>query len=259
MTAKIVQLADAVTAALAEAEFTVQFVPERSYADWTMQLEDTDALHVDVVIVGHEATELDDRGDISYVDAIDIGIRYKFGPEAREPDGRLRNADVDALVALVEEIHLKKTAALIRAAAVMPAIAGGAPAAAREALTRYGELLGLAFQIVDDVLDETSSPEALGKSAHKDRERGKMTCPAAIGLDACMARARDLGARAAAEPPVYLHECPRRRTLADPSRLRAERSHVVHDPAAPVPLPVRPAGPAPAPPWQGARRVRSPG
>jgi hypothetical protein len=105
MTAKIVQLADAVTAALAEAEFSVEFVPERSYADWTMQLEDSDTLHVDVVIVGHEASELDDRGDIAYVDAIDIGVRYKFGPEAREPDGRLRNADVDGLVALVEEIH----------------------------------------------------------------------------------------------------------------------------------------------------------
>jgi geranylgeranyl diphosphate synthase type II len=100
---------------------------------------------------------------------------------------------------LVDEIHLKKTAALLRASAVMPAIAGGAPAATRAALARFGELLGWAFQIVDDVLDETSSPEALGKGSHKDRERGKMTYPAAIGLDGCLARARDLGARAAGE------------------------------------------------------------
>ena len=63
-------------------------------------------------------------------------------------------------------------------------------------MRRYGELLGWAFQIVDDVLDETSSPEALGKGAQKDRERGKMTYPAAIGLDACGPRARELQAEA---------------------------------------------------------------
>jgi geranylgeranyl diphosphate synthase, type II len=98
---------------------------------------------------------------------------------------------------LVDEIHLKKTAALLRAAAVMPAIAGRAPEETRRALTRFGELVGWAFQIVDDVLDETSSPEALGKGAHKDRERGKMTYPAAIGLPACNAKARELAAEAA--------------------------------------------------------------
>jgi geranylgeranyl diphosphate synthase type II len=101
--------------------------------------------------------------------------------------------------ALVDRIHLKKTAALIRAAATMPAIAGGAPPSTCAMLARFGELVGWAFQIVDDVLDETSSAEALGKGSHKDRERGKMTYPAAIGLEACLARARDLSSRAAAE------------------------------------------------------------
>jgi geranylgeranyl pyrophosphate synthase len=101
--------------------------------------------------------------------------------------------------ALVDEIHLKKTAALMRAAAVMPAIAGRASPEVRRALARYGELLGWAFQIVDDVLDETSSAEALGKGARKDKERGKMTYPAAVGLDACIARARELEARARSE------------------------------------------------------------
>jgi geranylgeranyl pyrophosphate synthase len=94
--------------------------------------------------------------------------------------------------ALVDEIHKKKTAALLRASAVMPAIAGRKPAPVRAALARYGELLGWAFQIVDDVLDETSSAEELGKGAQKDRERGKMTYPAAIGLDRCLARAAEL-------------------------------------------------------------------
>jgi geranylgeranyl diphosphate synthase type II len=94
--------------------------------------------------------------------------------------------------ALVDEIHRKKTAALLRASAVMPAIAGRKPPPVRAALARYGELLGWAFQIVDDVLDETSSPEELGKGAQRDRERGKMTYPAAIGLDACRVRATEL-------------------------------------------------------------------
>jgi geranylgeranyl diphosphate synthase type II len=101
--------------------------------------------------------------------------------------------------ALVDEIHQKKTAALLRSAAVMPAIAGKAPEAQCKALARFGELLGWAFQIVDDVLDETRSAEELGKGSHKDRERGKMTYPAAIGLSECMARARALGDQATRE------------------------------------------------------------
>jgi geranylgeranyl diphosphate synthase, type II len=104
---------------------------------------------------------------------------------------------------LVDEIHLKKTAALLRAAAVMPAIAGRAAPQAREALRRFGEILGWAFQIVDDVLDETSSAEALGKESHKDRERGKMTYPAVLSIEACLARARDLGLRAVREVAPY--------------------------------------------------------
>lgn len=100
---------------------------------------------------------------------------------------------------LVDEIHLKKTAALLRAAAVMPAIAGRAAPQSREALRRFGELLGWAFQIVDDVLDETSTSETLGKESQKDRERGKMTYPAVLGIDACRERAQALGARAIRE------------------------------------------------------------
>src|SRR5436190_2107340 len=65
--------------------------------------------------------------------------------------------------------------------------------------TRYGELLGWAFQIVDDVLDETSSAEELGKGTQKDKERGKMTYPAVIGLDASRARAREIEGRALQE------------------------------------------------------------
>jgi len=92
---------------------------------------------------------------------------------------------------IVEHIHTRKTAALFRASAVMGGIAGGADARALEALRNYGEWLGLAFQIVDDVLDETSDAETLGKSPGKDRASGKMSYPAAVGLDASTERARE--------------------------------------------------------------------
>jgi len=94
--------------------------------------------------------------------------------------------------AVVEWIHRRKTAALFRASARMGGWAAGADEAGLEALGRYGTALGLAFQIVDDVLDETSDEQTLGKGAGKDRATGKMSYPAALGLDASRERARDL-------------------------------------------------------------------
>jgi geranylgeranyl diphosphate synthase type II len=99
--------------------------------------------------------------------------------EGREPDR-----------AVVERIHERKTAALFAASAVMGAISAGAGEEARAALSRYGTALGLAFQIVDDVLDETSDAATLGKSAGKDRAARKMSYPAAVGQDESRRRAR---------------------------------------------------------------------
>jgi len=88
-------------------------------------------------------------------------------------------------------IHERKTAALFRASAVMGGIAGGADEATCRALAEYGTSLGLAFQVVDDILDETEDAETLGKSPGKDRAAGKMTTPAAIGLERSRTLARD--------------------------------------------------------------------
>jgi geranylgeranyl diphosphate synthase type II len=92
----------------------------------------------------------------------------------------------------VDAIHRLKTAALIRGAVRIGAICGGAPPAELNALTRYGEDIGLAFQIADDILNATSSPGALGKPAGSDRARGKLTYVAAHGLDAARTRAKAL-------------------------------------------------------------------
>jgi geranylgeranyl diphosphate synthase type II len=93
---------------------------------------------------------------------------------------------------LVDYIHRHKTASLIRAAVHMGAIAGGATSAELEALCGYGICVGLAFQVTDDILNETATPEQLGKPAGSDREREKMTYVAVYGLDEARGKADDL-------------------------------------------------------------------
>ena len=90
----------------------------------------------------------------------------------------------------VEFIHERKTAALFRASVVMGAHAAEAPQALCLALAEYGTALGLAFQIVDDMLDETGDAAQLGKSPGKDRAAKKMSYVAAAGLDESRERAR---------------------------------------------------------------------
>lgn len=83
---------------------------------------------------------------------------------------------------LLERIHRSKTGALLRASVRMGAICAGAGDSELEALTSYGEHIGLAFQIVDDILDVEQSSEALGKTAGKDAQQHKITFPAVYGL-----------------------------------------------------------------------------
>ena len=104
--------------------------------------------------------------------------------------------------ALLERIHRAKTGALLRASVRMGAICAGAGDCALQALTRYGEHIGLAFQIVDDILDVEQSSEELGKTAGKDAQQHKITFPAVYGLPEShrMAREECDSARRALEP-----------------------------------------------------------
>lgn len=88
-------------------------------------------------------------------------------------------------------IHRNKTGALIAASAEIGAILGGGNAEQVQALRQYGEHIGLAFQIADDVLNETSTPEQLGKAVGSDRERGKATYPSLYGLETARKAAVD--------------------------------------------------------------------
>ena len=105
---------------------------------------------------------------------------------AGQAPGHPLTLDADGLRAM----HARKTAALIRASAVSGAIMGGADQRAVDAVDRYAADLGLAFQIVDDILDVESSARALGKTIGKDASDAKPTYPSLFGLE----RSRSLAA-----------------------------------------------------------------
>ena len=113
---------------------------------------------------------------------------------AGQVTGRALTLDADSLPAM----HARKTGAIIRASAVSGAIMAGANESAIAAIDRFAADIGLAFQIVDDILDVEGSAEELGKTAGKDAAGTKPTYPAIFGLDRSRALAADCIARARA-------------------------------------------------------------
>jgi len=116
---------------------------------------------------------------------------------------------------LLETIHRAKTGALLRASLRMGAIYAGATTEEYDALSCYGEHMGLAFQIVDDILDVEESSEALGKTAGKDAAQHKITFPAVYGLETSHQMAKD--------------ECARAHAVLEPFGDRAARLHELAD------------------------------
>jgi geranylgeranyl diphosphate synthase type II len=92
----------------------------------------------------------------------------------------------------LEFIHLHKTAALITASVKLGGILANIGKNRLKALTRYGENIGLAFQIIDDILDVEGSTEELGKSAGSDQKKRKMTYPSLFGVEGARQKAEDL-------------------------------------------------------------------
>jgi geranylgeranyl pyrophosphate synthase len=101
-----------------------------------------------------------------------------------------RRAPVTLSAEDVQQMHARKTGALIRASAVSGAIMAGADSRTTDAIERYAADIGLAFQIIDDLLDVEAATETLGKTAGKDAAAGKPTYPSLYGL----ARSRQLAA-----------------------------------------------------------------
>ncbi|NWJ40792.1 MAG: polyprenyl synthetase family protein [Geothrix sp.] len=117
-------------------------------------------------------------------------------------------------------IHRLKTGALLRASLEIGAVLGGATPAGRAALRAYGETIGLAFQIQDDILDATATDADLGKRAGKDAGRGKITYPSLLGLDG----ARNALSEATETALCHLASLPNRNSLAAWARYLALRA-----------------------------------
>ena len=125
-------------------------------------------------------------------------VRGMIGGQVHDIEGEGKPPTAE----LLEAIHRAKTGALLRASLRMGAICAGATAAQYQALSGFGEHIGLAFQIVDDILDVEQPSAALGKTAGKDAAQGKITFPLVYGLDRsrAMAAAQIAEAHRAIEP-----------------------------------------------------------
>ncbi len=119
------------------------------------------------------------RGRLAATLARAVGAQGMAGGQALDlAAAGQHNVDVEAL----ERMHRYKTGALIQASVVLGAIAGDAEDAVLPPLQRYGEAIGLAFQIVDDILDVTADTATLGKTQGSDDAQHKATYPALLGL-----------------------------------------------------------------------------
>jgi geranylgeranyl diphosphate synthase type II len=136
--------------------------------------------------------------------------RGMIGGQVADLEAEKKTPDVGTL----EYIHRSKTAALIRASIVAGGIAGGATSEDVERLKCFGENIGWAFQVVDDILDVEESSAVLGKTAGKDQAQQKATYPALYGILQSRDIAADLAAKALSELDFYGERAARLRELA---------------------------------------------
>jgi geranylgeranyl diphosphate synthase type II len=116
---------------------------------------------------------------------------------------------------VLEYIHRSKTAALIRASVTAGALCAGAGSDDVVRLRRFGETIGWAFQVTDDILDVEESSAALGKTAGKDIAQQKATYPAVYGLERSHEIAKELATKAIAELAPYAERAARLREIAE--------------------------------------------
>jgi farnesyl diphosphate synthase len=122
------------------------------------------------------------------------GIEGMVGGQWLDLEAERRRLPLAELI----DVHRGKTGALIRASCTLGGMAGQATPAGLQALTAYGEDVGLAFQIADDVLDATGTSEELGKPAGRDAQLAKSTYVGLLGIEGARAEARRLAERAVA-------------------------------------------------------------
>ncbi len=126
------------------------------------------------------------------------GPQGMIGGQVLDIDGENQSLSLEGL----QRIHRMKTGALLTASCRLGAIAAGHESYL-SAMTDFGRHLGLAFQIVDDILDVTSTPEQMGKATKKDADKGKNTYPSLLGLEASQREAeKQLNAALASLTPL---------------------------------------------------------
>ena len=140
------------------------------------------ALGIPPDLLGRMAVELFQAG----------GVEGMVGGQWLDLEAEGRRLDLAELIA----VHRGKTGALIRASCVLGGMAASAAPREIEALAAFGEDIGVAFQIADDVLDATSTSEALGKTAGRDQALNKSTYAQVLGVDGARCEAERLAARA---------------------------------------------------------------
>lgn len=116
------------------------------------------------------------------------GASGMVGGQADDLDAEFQRLGFDELVA----IHRRKTGAMIRVSLLLGGLVAQAEPDQMSALSSYGEKLGLAFQITDDLLDVQGNAASMGKRTRKDSDRGKLTYPAVLGIDESRRRAAQL-------------------------------------------------------------------
>ena len=131
------------------------------------------------ILAGSRKTKRYSSGDLVAELAKAAGSLFLVGGQVADMEAENRSAKPEELVF----IHRGKTAAMIAASLRLGAMSANATPAQVKALGQFGENLGLAFQIIDDILDITQTSEQLGKSAGKDAAAGKATYPAVFGLE----------------------------------------------------------------------------
>lgn len=127
--------------------------------------------------------------------AFAAGSRRLIAGQVQDLENESRQASLDE----VKTTHLNKTAALITASVRLGAMAGHASPTQLKRLTRYGQDLGLAFQVIDDILDATSTKEIMGKSVRADEKNQKSTFPKLLGVQKSRTFASELIADAHAQ------------------------------------------------------------
>ncbi len=159
-------------------------------------------------LAAHAATQL----DMVHTLALAVGSRGMAGGQAID----LASTGAELTLPELENMHIHKTGELIRAAILLGARCGNPlPPAGSEALDRFSKCAGLAFQVVDDVLDAESDTDTLGKTAGKDARQNKPTYVTTLGLSQARGLAQGLRDDALAALDAFGAEAQRLRELID--------------------------------------------